>query len=116
MATLSDLTDQKGLFRGADLKLQATMNPVVNISGWALTFTVKEDADDDLSAVLTKTVGTGITITDGAGGKFEIVLTEADTETLKADKTYDWDIWRTDSGSKTPLAYGRIAFKERVTE
>ncbi len=114
MATEVNLLTQKGLVRGADVTLNVTLDPVANITGWALTFTLKHDPGDRETGLITKTVGSGITITDGPNGQFDVTLDEADSEGLQVDKEYDYDIWRTDSGNKTPLTHGRIKFRERV--
>jgi hypothetical protein len=94
--------------------LNVTLSPVVDITGWALTFTIKLDPGDAGTVLVTKTVGSGITITDGPNGKADVVIAEADGEKLLADHEYDYDLWRTDSGNKTPLTFGRIKLRERV--
>ena len=48
-----------------------------------ITFMVKRSVRDlDVDALLTKTLTTGITVTDEPDGKFDVVLTNAETETL----------------------------------
>jgi hypothetical protein len=54
---------------------------VVNIAGAAIEWCLRQNLQADTKAV-TKTVGSGITITDGPAGKFVVTLTVADTEDL----------------------------------
>lgn len=58
--------------------------------------------------ILTKSSGSGITITDGSGGVYEIVFASADTKKLRVPAIYFWDTWRTNIGKKAQLAHGEL--------
>lgn len=53
---------------------------VFDLTGATITYTIREYADS--AAEITKTTGSGITITDGQNGEFEINLDSSDTEDL----------------------------------
>src|SRR5512136_2445520 len=59
-----------------------------NITGCSFWFTAKRKVSDlDAQAIFQKTEGSGITITNGAGGLAEITLLEADTKSLANART-----------------------------
>jgi hypothetical protein len=65
----------------------------VNLTGYSARFTVKRNVNhDDTDAFLTKTIGSGITVTNAAGGLLEVRLAAADTEDLVRDTTLVWDL------------------------
>jgi hypothetical protein len=109
MATSANIS----FYRGEDVTLVVTMNPVVDISGWSLQFTVRA-ALDLLPIAITKTVGAGITITNGPGGIFRVVILRDDTVAL-AVGTYLFDIQRIDSGYYTELLIGQLALLHPVS-
>ena len=100
MATSQNLE----FFRGEDVTLNFTMAPVVDITGWTLSFKVKQTATD--AALLT--IAGSVTV--GASGTFGVALTAAQTTTLGVG-TYVYDAWRTDSGAATALTYGTVTVK-----
>jgi hypothetical protein len=81
---------------------------VVNITGASLTFTISDEND---VVLLTKTVGSGITITDAANGVFEIVITDTDTTSTDIGKYYHSIVYEPVSGGKYLLAYGIFDIK-----
>jgi hypothetical protein len=83
---------------------------VVPITGWALEWVIRRNAGG--VALLSKTVGLGIAITDGTGGIATVTLTAANTTTLGAGR-YWYILARTDAGSEAVLAYGDIALLAR---
>lgn len=83
-----------------------TMDPVVNISGWTLVFSLRVIG----AAVLLQVSGA---VTDAAGGVFTVSLTKAQTAALSRG-TYDFDIWRTDSGSESRLVYGKAIVEDQA--
>lgn len=90
------------IYKGEDVTLNFTMSPVVDISGWTLSFTIR---DERLTgSALVTAAGS---VTSGVDGTFSVALTAAQTTTLDPDE-YAWDVWRTDSGSATVLALGDI--------
>ena len=88
-----------------------TLDPVENIAAWTFTFTVKEYVADS-TAVITKTLASGIAITTAASGIFTLSLTTSDTNITA--KKYVYDLWRTNSGSEASLSHGNFDVKDRV--
>ena len=95
MATKNDI---EPVFRGEDLTLNFTMSPTVDITGWTIQF---------YSGLLT----INATITSGTSGTFSVSITRAQTAAWTPGSK-KFDIWRTDSGSSTVLAYGSIEVRE----
>lgn len=96
------------MFRGEDVTLTFTMSPVVNITGWAITWKMAERPGD--TVLLTKTA----TLSDPTNGVFTVSLASADTAEMDAG-LYWFDARRTDSGSKATLADGTIRLKQEIT-
>lgn len=90
----------------------------INITGFALSYMVKRDKDDaDASAILTKTTAGGAIVIAGsfnatpASNAQRATLTLADTDTSSLyGGLYHWELKRTDDGSETVYAYGRMTF------
>ena len=90
---------------------------VVTLAGAAMSlvglqaakFQVKNElADDDTLAVLTKTLGAGITVTDARNGKMKIELEAADTQNIPASLLY-YTLKVTDAlGKPRTVANGRL--------
>src|SRR5579872_2675408 len=72
MATISNIS----CYRGEALTLIDTLDPVPDggIAGWSLTFSLKRNYGDAV-ALVTKTIGSGVTITDSANAVFTVALT-----------------------------------------
>jgi len=102
MASKADIA----FYQGEDVTLTVTMSPATNITGWALQFTVRKQYGD-AAAVLTKTEGAGITITDATNGVFKVALASADTAGLEL-RACVFDIQRTNAGSHTVLTIGNL--------
>lgn len=64
--------------------------PAVDLTGKTLKFTVKKVVTDS-SPVFQKTIGAGITITDAAAGKGQVLISPSDTQSLTTDGL-DW-VW-----------------------
>lgn len=92
---------------GEDYTIPVVMTPPTDITGWTITFTVK---DKDGNPVITKTVGSGITVTHAATGVFEIAVSSSNNDTIG---NYKFDVWRTDSGNATQINFGEIVVAER---
>jgi hypothetical protein len=101
-------------FRGEDVALTVTLTPPTSISGWSLTFTVRDRPGGTVK--LTKDNGGtgGLTITDAGNGVFKVTIARADTQTLTV-QAYVYDIRRTDSGNNAIIAFGSINLKQEVT-
>ncbi len=73
------------------------------------------------AAVLTKTVGAGIALSDPGQGGLTITLARADTSgltvspALPAGKGYVWDVKRTDPGHNVVLARGQLILEQEIT-
>ena len=107
MAVKTDIS----FFRGEDVTIQVTVTGE-NITSWSLAFALARGHGSD--SVITKvTGGTGITITDGANGIFEITLDDGDTDALETGG-YVWDVKRTDGGQEAVVAYGALNLKPNV--
>ena len=65
--------------------------------GATLRFTTRARLDDAAPA-FTRTVGTGITVTDALGGLITVRLAPTNTSTLVRPTTYYWDLEVTDGG------------------
>jgi len=81
--------DQQNLkmVKGTSLPLRFTIKDssgaAVNISGATIKYQVRKTEDAD--AIVTKTLADGITITDGALGKFTVLISPGDTDDVVAD-------------------------------
>lgn len=107
------------IIRAQDLTLKARLSPPRDVTGWSVTFQVRDALGG--SSVLSKTVGSGITISDAGQGILSIALAKADTSgltvssSLAAGKGYVWDVKRTDAGSNVVLARGQLVLEQEVT-
>ena len=97
-------------FQGEDVKVQVTVTGE-NITGWTLAFAVATAYG--ATPLFTKTTVSGITISNGAGGVFDVAIADTDTDAL-ASGGYVWEAKRTDAGQETVLAYGDLELKPRV--
>lgn len=92
------------VYKGEEVTFQFTMNPVEDVSGWTLAFTVARKLN-----VSNKLIGPiAGQIVNGVGGIFKFVLDADDTDELKPGE-YVYDAWRTDSEFERVLAIGEFA-------
>jgi hypothetical protein len=91
-------------FIGVDNLITMTMKPVENITGWSLQFLVLQEPHST-TALITKGIGTGITITSGPGGVATVLIASANTEDMPAG-LYHYALRRIDVGARDVLAYG----------
>lgn len=99
--------------RGQDLVIQFSMSPPTSVSGWTITFQVKDSLGG--TSRITKTVGSGITVASTPKGVLQVALSASDTSALTA-QSYVWDLRRTNSGSNRELARGELRLAAGVTE
>lgn len=101
-------------FRGEDIRLRVTLDPVPTggISGYTFAFTARTDGSA-ASASLEKDNST-FTIEDATNGIFYVNIADTDTTGLTV-RTYDYDIKRTNSGSEAILVYGEWDLMQDVT-
>jgi hypothetical protein len=78
------------VYRGDPATLNFTCNPVVDLTGVTVQFTLAK-AENTKTKLLQKNG----TVTDGPAGKFSVSLDA--TETDRAPATYVFDAWRMDS-------------------
>lgn len=91
------------------------MQPVTNITGWALQFTLKRHPADAVALVTKTTAGGGITVTDAVNGLFTINMLSADTTAAGVgDGGYVYDVQRVDSGNRIVLAFGPISIMPQL--
>jgi len=100
------------LIRSQDLSFICKMDVPRDITGWTITFQVRDSLGG--TSRITKTVGSGITISNAGRGEITITLDKADTSSL-AIQSYVWDIKRTTSGSNVTLARGELTLEQEVT-
>lgn len=76
----------------------------VNITGFAIQFVV-EEYGNSAGVFITKTVGSGVTLTNPTQGQFTVSLVAADTASMYPGQ-YAYRTERTDSGSDTVYPLG----------
>jgi len=102
------------MFRGDSASWRFTVTDAdgaaVNLTNADLRFTAKSSASDaDVDAIIAKTDGAGITVTDAAGGVLAVTLSPGDTSALTVPQTLVWDLQVTDAlGAVQTLAYGAL--------
>lgn len=62
------------------------------------------------TAILTKTLGDGVEITDAAAGEVEVTLTSADLEPLRGDYYHEMRVTNS-AGQKATVMYGDVTLK-----
>ena len=78
-----------------------------NITGFTLQFNIRAEARPGTPVLLSLTTSNGITVTDALNGLYTVTITSAQNLALGAG-TYVFDVWRTDPGSESELAVGKI--------
>jgi hypothetical protein len=109
MATTANIE----FYKGEDDVLTVSMSPATNITGWTIKFTVRKNYNDP-TALITKTVGSGITVTDATNGVFTITIASADTSGLDL-RAYAFDVQRTSAGNRTVLTIGNLTLLPEVS-
>ncbi len=92
---------------------QSDGTTVQNITGWALEYVLTLKGEFD--ALLTKaTGGSGIVITDASNGVCQVTIDAVDTLPLEGGNVplYDYELTRTDSGSKGLLTFGTAILRQ----
>jgi len=100
------------LFVGADSTWRVTVTDSAGaaqtMTGWALEFVLRKHQSDGkgqkVFSTTTATLSNGTDTDDVAS----FPIADTDTDNL-APGTYDWSVWRVDSGNETVLAYGTVA-------
>lgn len=124
MAIEQNITGDNDWFIGEDKTLGNTDDPWVvyqkdgstpqNITGWSISWMLKrKPTDADAAALITKTVGSGITVLSAAQGEISVAIADTDTDGLRAN-IYRHELKRTDAGFETILAFGSCQLKQSV--
>lgn len=92
------------IYRGDDRTFKVIVkdedDAVINITGAAIRFSVKEKISDVAYEIeKSRAVGAEIAITDAANGEYEIFLVPADTQDMDVG-SYEYDSELTTSGGK----------------
>lgn len=116
MAVRFDISADADFFIGTDQPIeidvtQSDESTPQTMTGWALTWELKDSPSS--SAHISKTVGVGISIGNGSGtdDRVTITVTDTDTEPLEAGLYYH-QLRRTDAGSERILSFGTVALME----
>lgn len=75
-----------------------------NITGWAVSFTVHAFGDPNVTYI-SKTVGSGITLSNATQGEMTIAIDDTDTDSMAAT-SYEYRLERTDAGSEFVIGRG----------
>lgn len=110
------------LSRGDDKTYEATLTDGAGVpidlsalAGTDLTFTVRR-RPHTATALVTKTIGAGITVTDAPAGKCTVALAAADTSGLgNWRQTFGWDIQAIIAGKTSTVAEGKLVVKPDYT-
>jgi hypothetical protein len=102
------VSSQLSFFRGEDVALDFTQSPTEDVTGWTITFTVK----DVLGGTTQFTRSAAIV--DGPRGRWRVSIASADTGSLPVGR-YIWDARRTDPGNKATLADGFLDLRQECT-
>lgn len=102
--------------RARDFTIRARFTKPRTTTDWTVSFTVRDALSG--SAVITKTIGLGITEVNGG---FDVAIAKANTSGLTPsrdlddDEGYVFDLTRTNEGSNVTLARGQIILDREVT-
>lgn len=108
------LTNQNlDIYRGEDKSwgISVAIDGPVDLTGAALAFTVRRTYTG--TALVTKTVGDGITVTDAANGQATLALVPDDTADLTI-ATHYYDLVLTLSGKSYTLAVGTFKVLQNI--
>lgn len=117
LGLVQDFSMHSGDNRDLQVTIKDAAGAVVNITGAALTWALSKGNGSDGprgTALVTKTVGSGITIVDGANGRADIVLVPADTEALAGD--YYHELQLVAGGSSSTVLYGTVTILKNLVE
>lgn len=101
-------------FRGEDITLHFAMIPATDITGWSLTFTVKNKLGGTTQFTKDNGGTGGLALVSAKAGTFKVTIAKADTQGLTPGG-FVYDVKRTDSGSNAILANGTITLRQEVT-
>jgi len=102
-ATIRNTGDTKYL----DGTVVDSLGVAVNITGAAISYIIY---DGKQTALITKTIGAGVVITNGAGGLYTITLAAVDTATFASGKQYMEKCTMTLAGDVGTLFEGPLSY------
>jgi len=109
-----DFSMHSGDNRSLSVTITDQSQAVLDVSGaaitWALSRAVTDKVEPKGVAIVSKTVGSGITITDGSNGLVEVTIAEADTASLAG--TYYHEMQMVLSGNTSTIMYGTVIIKK----
>jgi hypothetical protein len=109
-ASIMSVTSSLSFFRGEDVTVDFQMTPPADITGWTISYTLK----DTLGGTTQNGFPLTATIVDGPGGRFRVAIASGLTAGLAVGR-YVWDARRIDAGNKTTLADGYLDLRQEVT-
>ena len=83
--------------------IRVSMSPITNATGWTFSLNIRS-----AGSMLTGFPITAFTLENASSGIFTFALTSSMTGTFAAGAIYDYDIWRTNSGTEAQLAFGQL--------
>jgi hypothetical protein len=104
------ITSNLSWFRGEDVTIDFQMAPPADITGWSISFTLKDTLGGSTQTGFPLAAG----VIDGPRGRFRVAIPSSATSSIPAGR-YVWDCRRTDPGNKTTLADGWLDLKQEVT-
>lgn len=104
------------MFAGDSKTLEVTVKDadgvVVDITGATIRWSLARSVNST-PALLQKAVGSGITITDGPNGRFDVALANADTETLSDAYYHEAEVILLD-GTIATVVSGAVTIKRTL--
>ena len=109
-----DFSMHSGDDRVLEVSITDSANAALNITGatvtWALSRAVADKVEPKGAAIVTKTVGSGITLTNPSGGVLQVAIAETDTDDLAG--TYYHEMQLVLSGDTSTVMYGTVTIKK----
>lgn len=113
-----DLTMYRGDTAAWDFTITTPTGTAVDLSNATeIRFTAKQrPSDADVDAVIAKTLGDGVTVTDAAGGVLRVQLAEDDTSALSVPLSLAWDVQLADDADGVyTVASGALSIKADIS-
>jgi hypothetical protein len=114
IGTQSDFSMHSGDTRTLEITVKDEDSAVVNISTATITWALSKQDSASVApkgaAIVTKTVGDGVTITDGPNGRVDVAISAADTSALSGDYYHELEV--TISSSVSTVLFGTVTIKK----
>lgn len=117
MSTVANVMPASNFFTGEDKQLRVTIyqtdgRTVQNITGWALSWTLKQSPTG--AVVMQKTTADNIALTNPTAGICTITLTAEDLAVLAGETAYYHELKRTDVGGRSVLSEGAFILRQSL--